>query len=58
MTIRLPATSSLLRSIRQAVWLYVRFALCCRDVEDLLTEHGLDVSWDGHDEVRSTNFFN
>src|SRR5271167_1101496 len=30
--------------IRQAVWLYVRFTLSYRDVEDLLAERGLDVS--------------
>jgi putative transposase len=32
------------RSIRHAVWLYVRFTLSYRDVEDLLAEPGLDVS--------------
>jgi putative transposase len=30
--------------IRHAVWLYLRFTLSDRDVEDLLVEHGLDVS--------------
>ena len=30
--------------IRHAVWLYLRFTLSYRDVEDLLTERGLDVS--------------
>ncbi len=30
--------------IRQAVWLYLRFTLSFRDVEDLLAERGLDVS--------------
>jgi putative transposase len=30
--------------IRHAVWLYLRFALSLRDVEDLLAERGLDVS--------------
>jgi hypothetical protein len=30
--------------IRHAVWLYVRFTLSYRDVEDLLAERGLDVS--------------
>ncbi len=30
--------------IRHAVWLYLRFALSYRDVEDLLAERGLDVS--------------
>jgi putative transposase len=29
---------------RHAVWLYVRFTLSYRDVEDLLAERGLDVS--------------
>jgi putative transposase len=33
--------------IRHAVWLYVRFTLSYRDVEDLLAERGLDVSYDG-----------
>jgi putative transposase len=32
--------------IRHAVWLYVRFTLSYRDVEDLLTERGLDVSYE------------
>jgi hypothetical protein len=32
--------------IRHAVWLYVRFTLCFRDVEDLLAERGLDVSYE------------
>jgi putative transposase len=31
--------------IRHAVWLYVRFTLSYRDVEDLLAERGLDVSY-------------
>lgn len=31
--------------IRHAVWLYLRFTLSCRDVEDLLAEHGIDVSY-------------
>jgi hypothetical protein len=30
--------------IRHAVWLYVRFTLSYRDVEDLLAERGLDAS--------------
>jgi putative transposase len=29
--------------IRHAVWLYARFTLSYRDVEDLLAERGLDV---------------
>src|SRR6266704_2834388 len=32
--------------IRHAVWLYLRFALSYRDVEDLLAERGLDVSYE------------
>jgi hypothetical protein len=38
----LRATIFLLRS----VWLYVRFTLSYRDVEDLLAERGLDVSYE------------
>ncbi|MBB3974102.1 transposase-like protein [Hansschlegelia beijingensis] len=32
--------------IRQAVWLYPRFTLSFRDVEDLLAERGLDISYE------------
>jgi putative transposase len=32
--------------IRHAAWLYVRFTLSYRDVEDLLAERGLDVSYE------------
>jgi len=32
--------------IQQAVWLYARFTLSFRDVEDLLAERGLDVSYE------------
>ncbi len=32
--------------IRYAVWLYFRFALSLRDVEDLLAERGIDVSYE------------
>ena len=32
--------------IRPAVWLYARFTLSYRDVEDLLAERGLDVSYE------------
>ena len=32
--------------IRHAVWLYVQFTLSYRDVEDLLAERGLDVSYE------------
>jgi putative transposase len=30
--------------IQQAIWLYLRFALSYRDVEDLLAERGITVS--------------
>src|SRR5687767_14127826 len=32
--------------IQQAVWLYLRFTLSYRDVEDLLAERGLDISYE------------
>jgi putative transposase len=32
--------------IRHAVWLYARFALSYRDVEDLVAERGLDISYE------------
>lgn len=32
--------------IRHAVWLYTRFTLSFRDVEDLLAERGLDISYE------------
>ena len=32
--------------IRHAVWLYLRFSLSFRDVEDLLAERGLDLSYE------------
>ena len=32
--------------IRRAVWLYARFTLSFRDVEDLLAERGLDISYE------------
>ena len=32
--------------IRYAVWLYFRFALSLRDVEDLLAERGIQVSYE------------
>jgi transposase-like protein len=32
--------------IRQAVWLYLRFTLSSRDVEELLAERGLEVSYE------------
>src|SRR5271169_5562810 len=32
--------------IRHAVWLYARFTLSYRDVEELLAERGLDISYE------------
>jgi len=32
--------------IPHAIWLYLRFTLSYRDVEDLLAERGLDVSYE------------
>ncbi len=32
--------------IRHSVWLYARFTLSFRDVEDLLAERGLDISYE------------
>src|SRR5260370_42172882 len=32
--------------IHHAIWLYLRFTLSYRDVEDLLAERGLDVSYE------------
>src|SRR3954469_14838062 len=32
--------------IRQAVWLYLRFTLSFRDVEELLAERGIETSYD------------
>jgi putative transposase len=32
--------------IRHAVWLYLRFTIRCRNVEELLAERGLDVSYE------------
>src|SRR4249919_3987806 len=32
--------------IQQAVWLYFRFGLSCRDVEDMLAERGIDVTYE------------
>jgi putative transposase len=31
--------------IRHAVWLHLRFTCSYRDVEELLTDHGLDVMY-------------
>jgi hypothetical protein len=33
--------------IQHAVWLYLRFTLSYRDVEELLAERGLDISYEG-----------
>jgi len=33
-------------TIQHTVWLYFRFSLSFRDVEDLLTERGIDVSYE------------
>jgi len=33
--------------IQHAVWVYLRFTLSYRDVEDLLAERGLDISYEG-----------
>jgi len=32
--------------IQHAVWLYLRFTLSFRDVEDLIADRGLDVSYE------------
>ena len=32
--------------IQQAIWLYFRFALSYRDVEDMLADRGIDVSYE------------
>jgi hypothetical protein len=32
--------------IQHAVWLYLRFTLSYRDVEELLAEHGPDISYE------------
>ena len=32
--------------IQQAIWLYLRFTLSLRDVEDLLAERGIAVSYE------------
>jgi len=32
--------------IQHAIWLYLRFTLSYRDVEDLLVERGLEVSYE------------
>ncbi len=42
---RRPART-LARIIHQAIWLYLRFTLSLRDVEDLLAERGIMVSYE------------
>lgn len=32
--------------MRKAGWLYFCFTMSCRDVEDLLADHGVDVSYE------------
>ena len=47
--------------IRHAVWLYARFTLSYRDVEDLLAERGLDISYESCSKfpffLAETSFF-
>jgi putative transposase len=40
----MPVTHSPPAVIQHAVWVYLRFTLSYRDVEDLLAERGLEVS--------------
>jgi len=40
------AIASRPRSIQHAIWLYLRFTLSYRDVEELLAERGLDISYE------------
>jgi hypothetical protein len=41
------ATASIpLLFIQHAIWLYLRFTLSYRDIEDLLAERGLDISYE------------
>ena len=35
--------------IHQAIWLYLRFTLSFRDVEDLLAERGIAISYETSD---------
>ncbi len=39
-------TNSATKIIQQAIWLYVRFTLSFRDVEDLSAERGIAVSYE------------
>jgi transposase-like protein len=45
--------------IRYAVWLYFRFTMSFRDVEELLAQRGIEVSYEDHpvldDQVRTTD---
>ncbi len=47
--------------IQHAIWLYLRFTLSYRDVEDLLVECGLDISiateTTGESKIRDLEFF-
>ena len=36
--------------IQHAIWLYLRFTLSYRDVEELLAERGLDISYETSSE--------
>ncbi len=40
--------------IRHSVWLYARFTLSCRDVEEMLAERGLDISYETVRRCRAT----
>src|ERR1700726_4442798 len=39
--------------IQQAIWLYIRFTLSFRDVEDLLVERGIMVSYETGEPFRA-----
>jgi putative transposase len=38
--------------IHRAIWLYLRFTLSYRDVENLLAERGLDISYETIRRIR------
>ena len=40
--------------IQHAVWLYLRFTLSYRDVEEVLAERGLDISYESTSRRRCT----
>jgi transposase-like protein len=44
-----------LEIIQQAIWLYVRFTLSISDVEDLLAERGIMVSYELSGAGRTTS---